>query len=124
MINIILDTNIIIKYPKLLGMSIMNVNFIVTLDVISELNERAQLRGKDFDERIELIDKGSSQGTITIINTSQEIYQNYKELINNRKIDGADFSIIIAALAFNDKGEKTKIATLDKEVVKIANEKK
>ena len=123
MTNIILDTNVIITYPKLLGLDIPDVKFVVPMEVIMELNSRANQRGKSFDERSELIEKSSKQGIISIINSDLPSFQKYsKYLVSNRKLRIVDLSIIASAMRFKDSGEITKIATQDLELIKVANE--
>jgi hypothetical protein len=122
MTNIILDTNIIITYPKLLGLTIPDITFIVPIDVIIELNSRAQLRGKNYDDRVDLIEKGANQGTVSILNTDLPAFKKYHEAVKSVKIAGADIAIIATALTFLEKNEIAKIATLDREIITIAKE--
>lgn len=120
MTNIILDTNIIILYPKILGLQIPEIHFIVPIDVISELNSRATQKGKSFDDRVDLIEKSASEGTVSILNTDLPGFKRYFDLVNYNRIAGADYSLIAVALNFQERGEIVKIATLDKEVQNIA----
>ncbi|MEO6684793.1 MAG: PIN domain-containing protein [Dyadobacter sp.] len=123
MTNIILDTNIILRYPKILGLQLPNTTFIVPLDVIDELSHRATQRGASFDRRIDLIEKASHQGTVAIVNTDLPIFRRYQELISTPNLSGADIAIVATALAYLEKGETVKIATLDKAIQKFASEK-
>ncbi|SFC75000.1 PIN domain-containing protein [Flavobacterium phragmitis] len=122
MTNIILDSNIILRQPKILGLQIPGMNFLVPMDVIEELNTRAVQRGAPFDKRIELITKASVQGTISIINPDSPFYRQYRELVNNTRLSGPDISIIAIALGLINKGDKVKIATQDKVIWKVAEE--
>ncbi len=122
MTNIILDSNIILRQPKVLGLQIPEIHFLVPLDVIEELNFRATQRGATFDRRIDLIEKASHQGTVSIINSDAPSYRQYRDVINSNKLSGADISIIAIALSLTNKGEQVKIATQDKAIWQIAKE--
>lgn len=120
MVNIIIDTNVIILYPKILGLQIPYTNFIVPLDVISELNHRANQKGKTFDDRIDLIEKSAAQGAISIINTDLPEFKKFISAVNFNKISRVDYSIISIALNFQEKDQAAKIATFDKGIQIIA----
>lgn len=122
MTKIVLDANIIISHPKLLGLSVKDIQFVVPLDVITELNERASLRGLSYDDRVELIEKGNLEGTISIINTDLPLYRKYHEDMKSYLATGTDISVIAVALTLKNKGEEVKVATSDKIVNKIAND--
>lgn len=122
MTNIILDTNIILRQPKVLGLQIPEIHFWVPLDVIEELNVRAIQRGASFDRRINIIEKASHQGTVSIINSDTPAYRQYREFVNSNRLSGADISILAIALSLNNKGENVKIATQDKEIWRFAIE--
>ncbi|MBJ7879196.1 PIN domain-containing protein [Gelidibacter salicanalis] len=92
--KIILDTNILLRQPRILGLEIPNTEFLIPLDVIEELNIRAQNRGAKFDRRIDLIEKANLQGTITIINVDSPTIQQYRKLLKSNKLSGTDLSII------------------------------
>ena len=77
-------------------------------------------RGKSYDDRVDLIEKGAAQGTISIINTDHPTFRIYYETIDSKKLSPVDISIIATALAYTKKGEMAKIATLDNEIKKIA----
>lgn len=121
MTKIILDTNIILRQPKVLGLQIPDTTFLVPLDVIEELNIRANNRGASFDRRIDLIEKASHQGTVSIINTDAPTFIKYRTLLNSNKISGADLAILAVAIEFKNKGESVKIATQDKEIWRLAS---
>jgi len=119
--NIILDTNIIIAYPKLLGLKMDNVSFVVPIDVISELNEKAAMRGKSYDERVELIEKGQYEGTITVINTDLPGFHKYINATSSIKLSRTDSAVLATAMYFIDKkGEQTSIATFDNYITDFA----
>jgi len=122
MTKIILATNIILRQPKVLGLQIPETEILVPVDVIEELNLRATQRGAPFDRRIDLIEKASLQGTISIINPDAPTYRQYKDLISTRKLSGTDIAIVAIALSLTNKGQQVKIATLDREIWKIASE--
>lgn len=121
MMNIVLDANIIISYPKLLGLSIKDVRLIVPLDVVKELSERDIFRGGSYNDRIALIEKGRLEETIVIANTDSSVYQQYHEDLKLYLKAGLDISAIVVALNLKNEGEEVKIATVDKVLSNIAN---
>lgn len=114
--HIILDTNIIIAHPKLLGLSIADVKFVIPIDVVTELNER-ELSG-EYNNRAELIQKAAAQGTISIIDNNLPGFAKYHQ----PSIGDTDSSIIAVALDYISKGQSAKIATFDKKLAKAATE--
>lgn len=117
---IVLDTNIIISYPKLLGIEIHNTHFLVPIDVIFELNNRANTRGKSYDDRVVLIEESAEQGKISIINTNQPGFITYNEMLSYEKLTQSDVNIISTALVYKQKYGITKLATLDTEIKTVA----
>lgn len=113
MTNILLDTSIIITYPKLLGLSIPDVTFLVPNNVVNELNSKAQLRRSNFDNLIDLIEKGAQQGTIVIVNTDLPVYGKFLNEIRSTRIGLTDTAIIAVGLVYKEKGKAVKIATFD-----------
>lgn len=120
MIKIILDTNILLRQPRVLGLEIPNTEFLITFDVIEELNIRAQNRGAKFDKRIDLIEKASLQGTVSIIDVEENTIRKFRELFKTAKLSDTDISIVAIALDLKNKGEKVYIATQDKFIWKVA----
>lgn len=113
MTNILLDTSTIITYPKLLGLSIPGVTFLVPSNVIDELNSKAKIRRNNFDNLIELIEKGEQQGTIVIVNTDLPVYRRFLNKNQSTRIGLTDTAIIAIGLVYKEKGEQIQIATLD-----------
>lgn len=120
--KIILDTNILLRQPRVLGLEIPDTEFLIPLDVIEELNVRAQNRGASFDRRIDLIEKANRQGTVSIINVDAPAIRQYRELFKTTKLSGADISIVAIALNLKNKGENVYIATQDKDIWKVAHD--
>ena len=124
MTKIILDTNIILAQPKVLGLQIPGTKFLIPHDVMAELKVRATQRGAAFDGRIDLVEKASQEGTISIINTHAPAFSKYHDLLNSNKLSSVDLAIIALAIECKEKGETVKVATHDKEICKIAAEYK
>jgi rRNA-processing protein FCF1 len=112
--HIILDTNIIIAYPKLLGLSIKGVKFVIPIDVITELTGKSG----ENNSRAELIQKAVTQGTISIIDHTLPGFAKYYE----PAIGDTDSSIIAIALNYITNGLSAKIATFDKKLSRTAIE--
>lgn len=113
MTNILLDTSIIITYPKLLGLSIPDVTLLVPSNVVNELNSKAKIRRNNFDNLIELIEKGEQQGTIVIVNTALPVYERFLNKNRSTRVGLTDTAIIAIGLVYKEKGEQVQIATLD-----------
>ncbi|WP_336965041.1 PIN domain-containing protein [Chryseobacterium contaminans] len=122
MTNIIIDTNIILRYPQILGLRIPNINFIVPLVVISELNIRAEKRGVSYDPRVDLIEKAIKEGTISIINSDGPILAKYNRILHNNRLSSVDISILASAIEIKNKDQEVKIATLDKVIIDVAQQ--
>jgi predicted nucleic acid-binding protein len=120
MTNVILDTNIIIAYPKLLGLKNSDLHFVIPIDVIFELNARANNAGKGYDDRAGLIEKSAAQGLVSIINTELPGYRTYLQSLETGRLSLADANIVAVALYYASEKGDTKIATLDKEIQRIA----
>jgi rRNA maturation endonuclease Nob1 len=121
MINIIFDTDIILRQPKVLGLKIPDTNFLVPLDVIDELNVRANLRGDAFDGRIDLVQRASDDGNITIINTDLPLYRQFREQYHATNLSRTDLAILALAVDFKVKNQEVKIASQDREIIRFAN---
>ena len=120
MTKIILDTNIILRHPKVLGLEIPDTTFLIPSDVIEELNIRAGQRGVLFDQRMDLIRKASDQGTISIIYLEDSILKKYINIFRSHNISGADLAIVALAIESKNSKDNVKIATSDREISKIA----
>ncbi|HQS24146.1 MAG TPA: PIN domain-containing protein, partial [Sediminibacterium sp.] len=121
MLNIILDTNIILRQPKVLGLKIPDIHFLIPLNVIEELNTRANSRGVSSDKRIDLIQKASEDGTISIINTDLPLYRQFSERFQANNLSNTDIAILAMAVDFKMKEQDVKIASLDKEIINFAS---
>lgn len=120
MVAIVLDTNIIFQNPKLLGLDIENVQFFIPYPVITELSDRLSGRGHAI---IDLIEKSSNEGKITILNTDLPSFLKHQTLINSKLLSLVDQSIIASALSLKEKGlVNVKVATLDKEIIRVAKQ--
>ena len=124
MINIILDTNIILRYPKILGLNLTDITFLIPLDVIDELSARSKLRATLSGKIIKLIERSSQDGNVAIINTDLPSFRSAESLINFSNLSGTDKAIMATALTYIQRGETVKIATQDKAIQKIALEHK
>lgn len=120
--KIILDTNILLRQPRVLGLEIPDTEFLIPSAVIEELNVRSQNRGANFDRRIDLIEKANNQGTISIVNIDAQTVTQYLELFKTTKLSGTDISIVAIALNLRNNGENVYIATQDKNIWKVAHD--
>lgn len=65
MTNIILDTNILIRFPQILGLSFDDINLIITNSVIDELNPGDRQKNNIID----LIDLSVKNGNVQIVDS-------------------------------------------------------
>jgi rRNA maturation endonuclease Nob1 len=120
MLNIILDTNVILRQPKILGLKIPNVSLLIPLPIIEELNSRAYLRGAPSDKRIDLIQRAHEDGSISIVNTDTDPYRQLIKKFEATNLSKPDLAILSLAIDFKMKGKDVKIASTDKEIIKFA----
>lgn len=117
MTNIILDTNIIIRFPQILGLSIENTKLLIPISVVDELN----FVGKQKNSIIDLIDDSLKSGNVQIVDTLS-LFKEYRERITNSKLSVVDRSLLALALSLKDKKQDVKIATQDKVIQLTATE--
>src|ERR1700693_2215770 len=118
--RIILDTNIILRYPKILGLQDPNFLFIIPLAVMRDLKNKATQRGAGFDRRINLIKEASVQGTVKIVSTEKEV-EEYQNSDIFPYADQVDAAVVALAITYKGRGYEVKIATLDTRLQKIAS---
>lgn len=117
---LILDTNIILRYPKLLGLNIPKTKLVITSEVLEELNENSQI-AKIEDSFFELLNTAIKSGNISIFDSESEtIIHDPNFSSTYGKVDN---SLFIAAFFYKHTSkDKVKIASLDREVQKIAKD--
>lgn len=120
--NIILDSSIIIRYPKILGIKLPDTIFLTPLDVILELNSYSSNKNVEFGKRVELIEKAAREGYISIVNSAGTIRQYQEVLTSTAKVSGSDIALLALALNLQNKDEEVAIATLDRAIEKYASE--
>lgn len=122
--NIILDTSILLRQPRILGLTIPDTKFLVPLAIVEELIERTRQRGAKFDRRVDLIEKAAHQGTVSILNLDESEIKQFRESHNLTKLSKADISIVAIATSLKSKNEDVTIATLDRDIIKFAQDNK
>ena len=118
--KILLDTNLILKFPKLLGLKIPDTEFLIIKDVIDELKVNSDNRGNQYEDMTDLIIKASNKGTIEIINTSLDIYNDHYNILDTPLLSRKKVTLLSAALGLKQNGDIVKIATTDKRLIKSA----
>jgi len=114
---IVLDTNIILQFPRLLGLHPPETVFLVPLAVLQEVRERARSRGDQTDRRLDLIARADEEGTVSIINTDAPRYRQLQENVaDNTHLTGTDAAILAVAINQQGPGNMVRIATRDKEL--------
>ena len=122
--NIILDTSILLRQPRILGLEIPNTKFLIPLAIVEELIERTRQRGAKFDRRVDLIEKAANQGTVSIVTLDESEIKQFRESHNLTKLSKADISIVAIAASLKSKNEDVTIATLDNDIIKFAQDNK
>jgi len=113
MTKIILDTNVIIAYPKLLALSGKEFEIIIPFDVLSELHKRAD---RDMVDRLtDLIEHGVKQGSISIVNADSPKFYHYKQVEGVSGLSETDLAILaVAQVEMQQNAIPVQVATFDK----------
>lgn len=122
--NIILDTSILLRQPRILGLTIPDTKFLIPVTIVEELIERTRQRGAKFDRRVDLIEKAAKQGTVSILALDESAIKQFRESHNLTKLSKADISIVAIATSLKSKNEDVTIATLDNDIIKFAQDNK
>jgi rRNA-processing protein FCF1 len=118
MTQIILDSNILLQFPKILGIELKDCKYIIPIEVVEELEMRTQQAGGAFDRRMNLLTTAIRLGIAEIFNNRLSDLPNG---LDKTRLSIADISLIRAALDMQQDNGQVKIATDDREVVKNAN---
>ncbi len=115
--KIILDTNIIIKYPKLLGIKIPETVLVITTAVMEEL----VLKTKFNDELSELIDQANRAGNVEIVGSNAPDIRAYESMVPTFGLAGADQNLLATALYYRGLGVNVSLSSNDKYIQIHAN---
>ena len=113
----ILDSNIIIKYPKLINLKLDDGILVVTQQVIDELASHAS-RISLSESIAYLIDRALMDGTIQIVDIFTGDIESHAPQIIRSGLSTVDYSLLTAARYFLSQADEVKIATIDREVIK------
>ena len=119
MTHIILDTSILLRYPRILGLRLSNITFIIPRSVLLELGQNHAYRGGPYVGIMKLLEKALDDGTVHLIGAP---WRKTDPVTIKSNLSG-DTDIISVALLYSEKGETVKIATLDQLIQKFALEK-
>jgi len=97
-----------------MGLKVDDILFVITLDVLSELNSTERYISS---KRSEIIDQAISEGSLQLVNTSLSKIQKFESQIPRAKLSTSDVSLIALALFYKDRGDDPEIATYDKVIV-------
>lgn len=112
--KVLLDTSIIIRYPKILGLKDNDSIFVITIDVLTELNHRTNA---SWNNNLgALIDQAVEDGTVEIINSSLPKIQKHQNSIPKATLSETGTSILAAALFFKEEGQHVQIASSDRDI--------
>lgn len=119
---IIIDTNFLIKYPKILGTQIPESIVILPEKVFEEIkyisNHGDYYTRTTFSELIDLIVKSINLSIITT-EDGEEYYTKFLEKVTSPWLDSTDSSILSIALGYKSENKNVKIATQDKKFRKF-----
>lgn len=119
--KIILDTSILIRFPKILGLEITGTKFIVPITVIDELVSMSTRNGNSNERIVDLIERATAQGNVDVINTDLPGIRKYFDTVKTPRLSSTDTYLLATALFLKEKGDITEIATLDRVVMAIAS---
>lgn len=116
--EIILDTNYIIKYPRLLGVKLPDTTFLTTTEVIEELKRNA--RQGHSENRLAIINEADTEGNIQIVNAGLEEISKHQRKIPNALLSQTDISLLTTALFCKETNQHVKIGTFDRDIINIS----
>lgn len=119
--KVILDTNVILNYPKLLGINLPDTKFVIPTTVLQELSTNKINKGDLYNQVIDLINLASRQKVVEILSSDIGKHNRLLEKINSFGLSGTDIEILALATQLKDSGEEVQIATLDRDIIKAAN---
>jgi len=117
MTKLILDTNIIIRFPQVLGLTIEDMELIVPSIVLDELSHIATKNNNVAD----LLKFAVLDGNIQVVDSKIDFSELYDK-INNPRLSIGDKTILAIALESKKKGQTVKIATQDKVIQEVAEQ--
>jgi hypothetical protein len=117
MTTILLDSNIIIRYPKFVGINMPHTRFAITVNTLMELYSAVRSTDSLFNE---IIDEALEIGTLMLIESEYNI--NDFPALKKYSLSEGDYSLFTAAKEYIEEGDNVKIATLDREVIQAASE--
>lgn len=115
MTKLILDTNIIIRFPQVLGLTIEDMELIVPSIVLDELSHVATKNNNVAD----LLKFAVLDGNIQVVDSKIDFSELYDK-INNPRLSVGDKTILAIALESIKKGHTVKIASQDKVIQEVA----
>ena len=114
---IILDTNIIIKYPRILSLKIPNTDIFITSEILLEVQNRAQnsiSQNETFVKLLELIQNALDAKTLVVNPITENDLKKIDQTIQkNTKLTLADKSLVALAGQISHAYPKVAIATMD-----------
>ncbi len=120
---IILDTNIIIKYPRILSLKIPNTDIFITSEILLEVQNRAQnsiSQNETFVKLLELIQNALDAKTLVVNPITENDLKKIDQTIQkNTKLTLADKSLVALAGQISHAYPKVAIATMDIQLINI-----
>ncbi|MGQ7945947.1 hypothetical protein [Flavobacterium sp. WC2509] len=117
MTTILLDSNIIIRYPKFVGINMPETRLVITVGTLMELYSAL----KSTDSLLhEIIDEALEIGTLLLVENKHSI--NDFPSLKKHFLSEGDYSLFGAVAEYREEGDHVKIATLDEVVMKVASE--
>jgi len=118
--KILLDTNVIVRYPKFLGLKISDTAFVITTDIINELIDRSNTKGGLYKEWTNIVNSAIVNKTVELQDQNAIEVLQIKNKVPYQGMDRVDASLIAVGLLLKEKGHQVIIASFDKEVRNIA----
>lgn len=116
---IVLDTNILIKYPRIISLSIKNTRFIIPFVVLEELGLK---RNGSIDVFSTLIEEARKKGILEI-HDSPLFFIAKDQSLGDPMLSLADKALIEVSNRLSQQGNEVQIATEDKALAKVAYDK-
>lgn len=114
--KILLDSNVILRYPELLGMRIKGYDIIVLSEIIQEIVFLQKSRKDEIKRLVEYIHESNRRGLITITDSARPEL----ELEIGKYVNEPDRNLIEYSRFLIEHGSKVFIATDDKRISNIS----
>lgn len=114
---IILDTNVITRYPKILAIRNPELKLIIPIEVLMELSNNSKGLGKIFTDRLDLIEMARKENLVEIWHSNPS--PTVEAITFTSSGSPVENFIVRIADSLKEDHQIVRVATLDKEVISV-----